>query len=129
MEALAFAKLNLTLEVLGRRADGYHEVRTILQTIDLADRLEIQPYPTLRVECDDPALSGEANLVWRAAMALARCHNVPPQASVFIQKRIPVGMGLGGGSSDAAAALLALNHLWDLGLGLPDLAQVAAGVG
>lgn len=129
MEALAFAKLNLTLEVLGRRADGYHEVRTILQTIDLADRLEIQPYPTLRVECDDPALNGEANLVWRAAMALARCHNVPPQAAVFIQKHIPVGMGLGGGSSDAAAALVALNQLWGLALGLPDLAQVAAGVG
>lgn len=129
MEVLAFAKLNLTLEVLGRRADGYHEVRTILQTIDLADRLEILPYPTLRVECDDPALNGEANLVWQAAMALARCRNVPPQASVFIQKRIPVGMGLGGGSSDAAAALVALNQLWGLALGLPDLAQIAAGIG
>lgn len=129
MEALAFAKLNLTLEVLGRRADGYHEVRTILQTIDLADRLEIQPYSTLRVECDDPALSGEANLVWRAALALARCRKVPPRASVFIQKHIPVGMGLGGGSSDAAAALVTLNQLWGLALSLPALSQVAAGVG
>lgn len=129
MEVLAFAKLNLTLEVLGRRPDGYHEVRTILQTIDLADRLEIQPHPNLRVECDDPTLNGEANLVWQAATALARCHNVPPRASVFIQKRIPVGMGLGGGSSDAAAALVALNQLWGLALGLSDLAQVASQVG
>ena len=54
----AFAKINLALEVLGRREDGYHEVKSILQTIDLADRLEVQPYPVLRVDCDDPALGG-----------------------------------------------------------------------
>ena len=129
MEVPAFAKLNLTLEVLGRRDDGYHEVRTILQTIDLADRLEIRPYPSLRVECDDPALNGEANLVWRAAMALARSRSIRPRASIFIQKHIPVGMGLGGGSSDAAAALIALNRLWGLSLGAEELAQVAAELG
>ena len=129
MEVLAFAKLNLTLEVLGRRGDGYHEVRTILQTVDLADQLEIRPYPSLRVECDDPALNGEANLAWRAAKALARSRSIQPRASIFIQKRIPVGMGLGGGSSDAAAALIALNQLWGLSLGAEELAQVAAELG
>lgn len=127
--ALAFAKLNLTLEVLGRRNDGYHEVRTILQTIDLADRLEVRPYHTLRVECDDPALGGEANLVWKAAMALAKRRDLRPQVSIFIQKHIPVAMGLGGGSSDAAATLVALNHLWGLSMTTEELSQVAAGLG
>ena len=129
MEALAYAKLNLTLEVLGRREDGYHEVRTILQTIDLTDRLEILSSPDLQVECDVLSLSGETNLVWQAAESLARRANVEPQAHIHIQKRIPIGMGLGGGSSDAAAALLALNRFWDLNLDNEELAQVAAGLG
>ena len=105
LEVQAFAKLNLTLEVLGRREDGYHQVRTILQTIDLADLLEVSPARTLRVECDDRSLQGDANLVWQAARALAEAVDHPPGAHIYIQKRIPVGMGLGGGSSDAAAAL------------------------
>lgn len=129
MEVPAFAKINLTLEVLGRRSDGYHEVKTILQTVDLADWLDIQPYPSLLVECDDPALNGEVNLVWRAAVALAQNHSIEPKARIFIKKRIPTGMGLGGGSSDAAAALLALNHLWGLSLSREELAQVGASVG
>ncbi|MFQ6026454.1 MAG: 4-(cytidine 5'-diphospho)-2-C-methyl-D-erythritol kinase, partial [Dehalococcoidia bacterium] len=102
MQVPAYAKLNLTLEVLGRREDGYHEIRTVLQTIDLADLLEIEPGPTLRVECSDPELRGDANLVWWAAIALANSRNVPPRASITLRKGIPVGMGLGGGSSDAA---------------------------
>ena len=72
MKVPAYAKLNLSLEVLGRRADGYHEVRTVLQTIDLADRLDLQPGPGLRVECDDSNLEGDAKLVWQAATALAQ---------------------------------------------------------
>jgi 4-diphosphocytidyl-2-C-methyl-D-erythritol kinase len=129
LEALAYAKLNLTLEVLGHRYDGYHEVRTILQTIDLADRLEILASADLQVECDQPSLNGDANLVWRAAVRLAQWVNMEPQAHIYIQKRIPIGMGLGGGSSDAAAALLALNRLWDLNLGYEELTQVAAELG
>lgn len=129
MEIRAFAKVNLTLEVLGRRADGYHEVRTILQTIDLADLLEVRPGPALRVECDDPTLSGESNLVWRAAVALAAHRGVRPHASILVHKGIPVAMGLGGGSSDAAAALVALNRLWGLALTSAELGRVAAQVG
>ena len=129
MEILAHAKLNLTLEVLGRRDDGYHEVRTILQTIDLADRLEIVSATDLRVECDRPSLNGEANLVWQAAVSLAQRANIKPEAHIFIHKRIPIGMGLGGGSSDAAAALLALNCLWGLKFEIAELAQLAAGLG
>ncbi|MCH7606849.1 MAG: 4-(cytidine 5'-diphospho)-2-C-methyl-D-erythritol kinase [Chloroflexi bacterium] len=125
----AFAKLNLTLEVLGRRPDGYHEVRTILQTIDLADLLTVRPADALQVQCDDPALDGEANIVWQAAAALAERKGVRPRALISIEKNIPVGMGLGGGSSDAATALLALNRMWGPALPIGELAQIAGGLG
>ncbi len=129
MEAPAFAKLNLTLEVLGRRDDGYHEVRSVLQTIDLADRLEIVSSSSLSVECDDASLKGQDNLVWQAAAALAKRGRTEPRAHIYIHKRIPVAMGLGGGSSDAASALVALNRLWGLDLTVEELAQVAATIG
>ena len=129
MEVLAYAKVNLTLEILGRRNDGYHEVRTILQTIGLADKLNISESPRLRVECDQPGLSGEDNLVWRAAESLAERAGVSPQVCIRIQKRIPVGMGLGGGSSDAAAALSALNRLWKLDLEHEELSRTAGELG
>ena len=130
MEVLTYAKVNLTLEILGRRDDGYHEIRTILQTIDLADRLDISKSPRLRVECDQPGLSGEGNLVWRAAQKLAERAGVSPQVRIRIQKRIPVGMGLGGGSSDAAAALLALGPPVGVGLGTrEELSRTAAELG
>ncbi len=125
----ACAKINLTLEVLGRRSDGYHEVVSILQTIDLADRVDLEPGSGLRVVCDDPALDGDANLAWQAAEALARRAGIQPRARVFIRKCIPVGMGLGGGSSDAAAALVGLNRMWGLGLGLDGLSEIAAELG
>jgi len=127
--SLAFAKLNLTLEVLGRRDDGYHEIKTVIQTIDLADRLEFSRAAQLQVICNDKSLNGEANLVWRAAQALAKAGGVEPQARITIEKHIPTSMGLGGGSSDAASALLSLNELWDLKLSLDDLAEIAAGIG
>ena len=129
MEVPAYAKVNLTLEILGRRDDGYHEVRTILQTIDLADALDISKSPRLQVECDQPELNGRSNLVWKAAASLADRAGVAPQARIRIRKRIPVGMGLGGGSSDAAAALLALDRLWGLDLGREELSRTAAGLG
>lgn len=125
----AYAKLNLTLEILGVRADGCHELRSIMQTVDLADQLEIQPADRLRVTCSRPDLNSEANLVWRAAQALAERAGIEPRAHISIEKRIPVGMGFGGGSSDAAAALLALDRLWGLRLPEEELAEIAAGVG
>ncbi len=129
MEVDAHAKLNLTFEVLGKRGDGYHEVRTVMQTVGLADRLSIEQWPTLRVDCDSGELSGEANLVWKAAQGLARSRGILPQARIRIQKRIPVAMGLGGGSSDAAAALRALNKFWEIGATDGELAEIAAGIG
>ena len=129
MQVDAYAKLNLTFEVLGKRGDGYHEVKTVMQTVNLADRLTIEHWPSLRVECDSPELSGEVNLVWKAAEALARSRGIEPRASIRLQKRIPIAMGLGGGSSDAAAALRALNVLWELSASREELAEIAAGVG
>ncbi len=129
MEVPAYAKLNLTFEVLARRDDGFHQVTTIMQTIGLADLLQIEHGPDLKVECDYPDLAGEQNLVWQAAVELAKAGNVEPKARINIEKHIPVGMGLGGGSSDAAAALLGLNVLWGLGLSVEELAGIAAGLG
>ena len=129
MQVDAYAKLNLTFEVLGKRGDGYHEIKTVMQTVNLADRLTIEPWPSLRVECDSRELSGEINLVWKAAEALARSRGVLPRANIRLQKRIPIAMGLGGGSSDAAAALRVLNGLWGLSATTGELADVAAQIG
>ena len=129
MRVQAYAKINLTLEVLGRRSDGFHEVKSILQTIDLSDRLDVEPASRLRVDCDDPYLNGDANLIWQAAVGLAERAGIEPRAHIFMRKRIPVGMGLGGGSSDAATALLALNQLWGVGLSVDEMYSIAAKIG
>ena len=129
MEIKAYAKINLTLEVLGRRPDGYHEVRTVLQTIDLADTLWITPSRELEVCCDAPGLGGEDNLVWRAAEELRRATGCRKGARVYLEKHIPIGAGLGGGSSDAACALKALLQHWRLELDSESVRSIAASVG
>lgn len=125
----AHAKLNLTLEILGKRPDGYHELASVMQTIDLHDDVTAEPAEDIKVECDDPALAGEANLAHRAAEALQKQAGVKTGALITVTKRIPVAAGLGGGSSDAAAALRALNRVWGLGLPHERLAAVGAAVG
>ena len=125
----ACAKLNLSLEVLGRRNDGYHEIRTVMQAIDLADDIEITTAPSLRVHCDNPDLEGESNLVWKAAVVMADSCGRLPLVGIAIRKRIPVGMGLGGGSSDAAAVIVALNELWELGYPAEKLAEIGGKLG
>ena len=129
MKLKAFAKINLTLEVLGRREDGFHQVKTVMQTIDLADDLVVDPWSTIQVDCDDPQLVGEANLVWQAAQILSDRRGAGPGARISIRKRIPVGMGLGGGSADAASALIGLNLLWGLELDTRALRPIAAELG
>lgn len=125
----AYAKINLTLEVLGKRDDGYHEVATIMQTVDLADTLTIEPSAYFSVDCDNEDLSGDRNIVWDAAIALANYAGVEPSGRITVFKRIPTAAGLGGGSADAAAALRAFNRLWGLGISSRELLDVAAGIG
>jgi 4-diphosphocytidyl-2-C-methyl-D-erythritol kinase len=132
VRARAPAKVNVFLEVLARRADGYHELATLLVAVSLYDTLEFKEEPsgTVRLRCDDPSLSaGPDNLVARAAELLRRRTGHPGGADIRLWKRIPVRAGLGGGSSDAAAALAGLNRLWRLGLDRRALAELGAELG
>jgi 4-diphosphocytidyl-2-C-methyl-D-erythritol kinase len=123
------AKVNLTLEVLRRRPDGYHDICTVMQRLTLADRLDLSPAPHLSVECDRPELEGPENLVWRAAELLQRCTGTRRGAALRLTKRIPIAAGLGGGSADAAAALEGLVALWDIDLSRERLVDLAAELG
>ena len=125
----ARAKINLTLEVLGQRDDGYHDIVSIIQTIDLADTLTFEPAESLTVECDDPSLKSSDNLVMKAASLLRETAGAGHGAQIRLNKTIPVAAGLGGGSSDAAATLSGLNTLWELGLSVDELMPVAARIG
>lgn len=125
----AHAKLNLTLEVLGRRADGYHEVVSVMQTISLCDELTLEPAAEISVHCDVAGLNGEDNLALQAARLLrAHCPGTAG-ARISLRKGIPVASGLGGGSSDAAATLRALNRLWGAGLAPSELRTLGASLG
>ena len=126
------AKVNLFLEVLGTRADGYHEIATLMVAIDLADELEFAPAARgeLSLTCDDPGLpTGPDNLVLKAASRLRDETGCTAGAAIRLTKRVPWAAGLGGGSSDAAAALVGLNELWKLGLSPAGLARIGAGIG
>jgi 4-diphosphocytidyl-2-C-methyl-D-erythritol kinase len=126
----SFAKINLALAVLAKRSDGYHEIRTVFQSIDLFDDLEIRPCSSLQLVCPELAsVPLEENTVWRAAAALARCAAPGAGAEIVLHKRIPQGAGLGGGSSNAAAALLGLARFWNLNVAAEDLQSIAAGIG
>ena len=125
----AYAKVNLTLEVLGRRPDGYHEIVSVMQTVDLHDVLELTPADGVTLECDRPGLGTPDNLALRAAAALRTVSGVRDGVHIELRKAIPVAAGLGGGSSDAAAALLGLSRLWGLGMSVGDLTPLAASLG
>ena len=92
LRAQAYAKVNLSLEVLGRNPDGYHKVMTVLQTVDLADTLLFEPAPSISVECSMPELSGPENLVWMAAEALKKATGCDLGVKITIEKNIPVAM-------------------------------------
>lgn len=129
--ARAYAKINLTLDVLGRREDGYHELASVMQTVALADTLAFRSLEDGRTElfCDVPALNGPENLVSRAVQALRAATGCQRGIGIELRKQTPAQGGLGGGSSDAAAVLLALNRLWNLGLGRERLIELAAQLG
>jgi 4-diphosphocytidyl-2-C-methyl-D-erythritol kinase len=130
----AFAKINLCLHVMGKRPDGYHELRTIFQAISLHDTLEISIEPggsgQLSLSCNDVALPlGPDNLVWRAIEAIGPEIGFRGSISVQLEKRIPVARGLGGGSSDAAATLIGMMRLAKSQVPLPRLMEIAASLG
>ena len=135
IDLVAPAKLNLTLEVLGRRPDGYHEIASVMVALDFVDRVRLEPADTLVLELTGDALlgvprEGPRNLAIRAAQALREEAGRPGLgARIILEKQIPAGMGLGGGSADAGAVLRGLNRLWRLDLGLEALSRVAASVG
>ncbi len=134
LHLLAPAKLNLTLEVLGKRDDGFHEISSIMQTIDLCDRVRLSDAPDLQLIVSGPEASGVPedpthDLAYRAAIALQQAAGISLGARIELDKQIPAGAGLGGGSSDAAAVLRGLYELWDVEISFSEFAELAAGLG
>lgn len=128
----AFAKINWRLRVLGRRADGYHELDTVLQTISLHDAVSIvvSDDDAISLSCDDPSLpTDNSNLVRRAANALRSRYSISKGAKIRLEKRIPMEAGLGGGSADAAMALLGLAQLWEVPATRDQLVEIAGRLG
>jgi 4-diphosphocytidyl-2-C-methyl-D-erythritol kinase len=123
------AKINLTLEVLRKRPDGFHEIRSVLQTIDLYDTLYIEPGEGISFKCDMEGWSAEKSLLRKAVDLLQETTGCKKGAAIKIEKQIPLMSGLGGDSSDAAALLKGLNELWELKLAEEKLAGLAAQLG
>lgn len=133
LNLIAPAKINLSLDVLGRRDDGYHTVEMVMQTIGLSDNINLQPRTDgqILVHCTHPNLpTPQENIVYKAASLLKKItENNRLGATITIVKNIPLAAGLGGGSADAAAVLKGLNALWDLGLSPMELAQAGLQLG
>jgi 4-diphosphocytidyl-2-C-methyl-D-erythritol kinase len=128
----AYAKINLSLEVTGQRDDGYHDIVSVMQLIELHDTLTFSPSEgEITLDCDHPILAAnpKGNLVWRAARLLQETAKTNKGARIELQKNIPLAAGLGGGSSDAAATLLGLCELWGLELSRSELLNLAGVLG
>lgn len=125
------AKLNLMLHILGRRPDGYHELQTIFQFLDYGDELSFAPREDgeIRLHSDIENVPHESNLIVRAARNLQQLTGSPLGADIWLKKVLPMGGGIGGGSSDAATTLLGLNHLWNTGCSEDQLAELGLGLG
>ena len=131
MQVLAPAKINLSLKILGRRDDGFHEIETLIAPISLADKIDIERQ-SRRVDftCDDPTVpSGDENLVVRTAKVFFERTKISDGVTIKLQKQIPHGAGLGGGSSDAAATLPALSQLFETKLSREELAKLGSTIG
>jgi 4-diphosphocytidyl-2-C-methyl-D-erythritol kinase len=131
MQILAPAKINLSLKILGRRNDGFHELDTLIAPISLYDELRIDKgRHGITFRCDDPSVpQGDDNLAVRAANAFFKTTKIEPAISIELKKKIPHGAGLGGGSSDAASVLLALNELFEAKLSREALTEIAEPIG
>jgi len=133
MQVLAPAKINLSLKIFGRRNDGFHELDTLIVPISLYDEINIDKRRAgkgIEFRCNDPSVpQGDGNLAVRAAKAFFETTNIEPAVSIELNKNIPHGAGLGGGSSDAASVVRALNELFELKLSRQALAEMAAPIG
>jgi 4-diphosphocytidyl-2-C-methyl-D-erythritol kinase len=133
MQVLAPAKINLSLKILGRRGDGFHEIETLTAPITLCDEIEIGQSDGgkgIEFHCDDPSVpAGEDNLIVRAARSFFAATKLKSGVSIHLKKKIPHGAGLGGGSSDAASTLLALNELFETKLAREVLAKIGETIG
>ena len=132
MQVLAPAKINLSLKILGRRSDGFHEIDTLMAPISLCDEIRIERSEKEGIEfhCDDASVpQGDDNLIVRAAKVFFAATKLKPAVCVGLQKKIPHGAGLGGGSSDAASMLLALNELFETNLPREALSKIAETIG
>lgn len=130
LEQRAPAKVNLGLHVLQKRTDGYHDIETVFLRIPWFDKIQIQPAEQLVLTCSDASLPvDDSNLCMQAARALMQAANIRAGAAIHLEKCIPYGAGLGGGSSDAASTLLALNTFWEAGLSVEALMNMAADLG
>lgn len=125
LTVLAPAKINLTLEVLGKRPDGYHEIRSVMQAISLCDSLTFKPSESIQIRSDSPGWIAEHSLVSKAANLLRTTSGYSRGATIAVSKCIPLMSGLGGDSSDAAATLRGLSQLWRLGLSREELVKLA----
>lgn len=125
------AKLNLMLHILGRRADGYHELQTLFQFLDYGDELTFRPRSDgqIRLHTDLPGVDHDSNLIVRAARLLQTRSGCAQGADIELSKHLPMGGGIGGGSSDAATTLLGLDHLWQTHLGEDTLAEIGLALG
>ncbi|MCL2334737.1 MAG: 4-(cytidine 5'-diphospho)-2-C-methyl-D-erythritol kinase [Endomicrobia bacterium] len=128
------AKINLFLEITSKRPDGYHNLQTIMQTVSLYDELTFEDLggadQSIILECSSKELPvDESNLIYKAALAVRKFYNINRGVKIFLQKEIPTGAGLGGGSSDAAAAIKGLVHIWGIEAKKADLEKIAAQLG
>lgn len=132
MRIKSFAKINLGLEVLGKREDGFHEIRTLFQSIDFFDVLEFREIPENKIALygtDEHISWGEDNLIYRAALVLKERAGLSRGVEIHVEKNIPAGGGLGGGSSNAAVTLYALNRIWNIGFKQEELSRMGMSLG
>ena len=129
IKLLAPAKINLTLEVLAKRSDGFHQILSVIQTISLGDSFSFQPGKEIVIKCDNKTWCAQQSLVTRAAALLKQEAGYSGGALIEVSKKIPLSSGLGGDSSDAAAVLSGLNRLWDLNISQGGLTEMASQLG
>ncbi len=129
MKIKANAKINLTLDIVGRRDDGYHLIDSVFQSISLCDEIDIEKSDKITVCCSDNSIAGSSNIAYKAAQKFFEYTGISAGADIHIKKNIPLVSGMGGGSADAAAVILALNKMYDTKLDIDSLCKIGVSLG